>query len=69
MSIGDYVTLPIPKVDRGLSEPPNLICRIVAIDFNELACEADVLDTLFSRNTFDLVKDCICCYIRQKNEC
>jgi hypothetical protein len=45
-----------------LTEAPNLICRIVDIDFDkslyELACEAGVLNTLFARNSFDLVKDC-----------
>ena len=62
VSIGDYVALPIPDVDRGLSEARNLICRIVDIDYDkslyELACEAAVLDTMFARNSFDLVKDC-----------
>ncbi|CAF1048266.1 unnamed protein product, partial [Brachionus calyciflorus] len=62
VSIGDFVALPIPDVDRGLTEAPNLICRIVDIDYAkslyELACEAGVLNTLFARNSFDLVKDC-----------
>ncbi|RNA32086.1 KRAB-A domain-containing 2-like [Brachionus plicatilis] len=60
--IGDIVVLPIPEVDKGLTEAPNLVCRIVDIDFDkslyELACEAGVLNTLFARNSFDLVKDC-----------
>ncbi|RNA38810.1 KRAB-A domain-containing 2-like [Brachionus plicatilis] len=62
VSTGDYVALPIPDVDRGLCEARNLICRIVDIDYDkslyELACEAAVLDTMFARNSFDLVKDC-----------
>lgn len=62
VSIGDYVALPIPDVDKGLSEAPNLICRIVDIDYSkslyELACEAGVLNVLFARNGFDLVKEC-----------
>ena len=56
VQIGDYVTLPIPDVDRSVASAPNLICRIVDIDFttnlNELACEAGVLDILFARNCF-----------------
>ncbi|RNA33820.1 KRAB-A domain-containing 2-like [Brachionus plicatilis] len=62
VSIGDYVALPIPDVDKGLSEAPNLICRIVDIDYSEslyeLACEAGVLNVLFAGNCFDLVKEC-----------
>ncbi|RNA10648.1 KRAB-A domain-containing 2-like [Brachionus plicatilis] len=62
VSIGDYVALPIPDVDKGLREAPNLICRIVDIDYSksfyELACEAVVLNVLFARNGFDLVKEC-----------
>ncbi|RNA35075.1 KRAB-A domain-containing 2-like [Brachionus plicatilis] len=62
VSIGDYVALPIPDVDKGLSEAPNLICRIVDIDYSkslyELACEAGVLNVLFARYGFDLVKEC-----------
>ena len=55
--IGDYVTLPIPQVDRSISSAPNLICRIVDIDYRysmyELACEAGVLNILFARNCFE----------------
>ncbi len=57
--IGDYVTLPIPDVYRGLTDPPNLICRIVDIDYNrslhEHVCEAGVLNNMLARNCFDLV--------------
>ena len=57
VEIGDFVNLPIPEVDRSLSSAPNLICRIVDIDYNhnvhELACEAGVLNVLFARNCFD----------------
>jgi hypothetical protein len=62
VNIGDFVILPILDVDKGLTEAPNLIYRIVNIDNDkslyELACEAGVLNTLFARNSFDLVKDC-----------
>ena len=32
VAIGDFVTLSVPDVDRGLADPLNLICRIVDID-------------------------------------
>jgi hypothetical protein len=42
VAIGDFVTLPVPDVDRDLTDPPNLRCRLVDIDFttslHELAC-------------------------------
>jgi hypothetical protein len=60
VSIGDYVTLPIPDVDRGLCEAPNLICRVVDIDYAtnlyELCCEAGVLEQMYARNAFDRVE-------------
>ena len=58
--IGEYVTLPIPQVDRSVSSAPNLICRIVDIDYihnmHELACEAGVLNIMFARNCFERLK-------------
>ena len=61
VNIGDFVILPIPDVDKGLTESPNLICRVVDIDFThslyELACEAGVFNDMFARNSFDLVKE------------
>ena len=55
--IGDYVALPIPEVDRSAASAPNLICRIVDIDYSknlfELVSEAGVLDILFARNSFE----------------
>ncbi|CAF1013044.1 unnamed protein product [Brachionus calyciflorus] len=60
-NIGDYVLLPIPDVDKGLTEAPNLICRIIDIEYErslyELACEVGVFTEMFARNCFDLVKD------------
>jgi hypothetical protein len=61
VNIGDFVLLPIPDVDKGLTESQNLICRVVDIDYTpslyELACEAGVFSEMFARNSFDLVKD------------
>ena len=55
--VGDFVILPVPEVDRGPSDPPNLICRVVDIDYttmmHELACQAGVLKNMWARNSFD----------------
>ena len=60
--IGDFVALPIPDVDKGLTESPNLICRIIDIDYSyslyELACEAGLFADMFARNSFDKLRDC-----------
>ena len=43
VNIGNFVTLPIPEVDKGLTEASNIICRVIDIDYKfslyELACE------------------------------
>ena len=50
--------LPVTDVDRGLTDPPNLDCSILDIDFktnmHELACEAGVLGTMYAHYFFDL---------------
>jgi len=57
VEIGDFVILPVPDVDRGPSDPPNLACRIVDINYetrmHELACQAGVLKDMYTRNAFD----------------
>ena len=59
VEIGDYVALPIPDVNRDLTDPPNILCRVVDIDYTkslyELACEAGVLHSMYAINFFDLV--------------
>ena len=35
VEIGDYVTLPILDVDRSASLAPNIICRIVDVDYDK----------------------------------
>ncbi|RNA35239.1 KRAB-A domain-containing 2-like [Brachionus plicatilis] len=59
--IGDFVALPIPDVDKGLTVSPNLICRIIDIDYTyslyELACEAGVFADMFTMNSFDKLRD------------
>lgn len=62
VNIGNFVSLPIPDVDRGLTEASNIICRVIDIDYDfslyELACEVGVFSDLFSRNAFDLLQNC-----------
>ncbi|CAF0762947.1 unnamed protein product [Brachionus calyciflorus] len=62
VNIGDFVLVPIPEEDQGLTEAPHLVCRVVDVDYinnlYELVCEAGVLVDLFSRNIFDLVPNC-----------
>ncbi|RNA03959.1 hypothetical protein BpHYR1_038582 [Brachionus plicatilis] len=62
INIDDFVALPIPDVDKGPTEAPNLICRIIDVDYKfslyELACQVGVFSELFSRNAFDLVQNC-----------
>jgi hypothetical protein len=59
VKIGDYVALAVSSVDQGLSDAPNVICRIVDIDheyaMHELACEAGVFSTKYARNAFTLL--------------
>ena len=61
--VGDYVALKLADEDRGLTDAPNLICRIV--DFNpdlanyELCCEVGCLEGLWHRNAFDLLKNAV----------
>ena len=53
--VNDIVCLPIPEVDRGPTEPSNILCKVLSInDHNlyELASEAGVLNIKFARNAF-----------------
>ena len=52
VNIRDFVILPILDVDRGLTDPPNLVCRIVNIDLNTNLC----YEYSFCSNCFDLVE-------------
>jgi hypothetical protein len=56
-NIGDNVTVAIPLVDRGRSDPRNIIGVIVDRDINDMyriAVHAGVLKGKYSRNQFDL---------------
>ena len=56
-AVGDNVAEPIPIVDKGRSDPRNILG--VVVDRNEhdmykIAVKAGILSTRFSRNQFDL---------------
>ncbi len=57
--IGDWISLPTEAVDRGPTDPKNIICRIV--DYNEvrglyeIACGAGVIERLVVRNNFEKI--------------
>ncbi len=54
-----WISLPTEAVDRGPTEPKNIICRIV--DYNEvrglyeIACVAGVIERLVNRNNFEKI--------------
>ena len=56
VAVGDKVIFFTDEVDRGITDPPNLLCKINAIkhDNYELASEAGVLDRLVPRNAFHI---------------
>ena len=54
---GDNVTVPVPLVDRGRSDPRNLLGIILDRDENDLyriAVRAGILKGKYARNQFDL---------------
>jgi hypothetical protein len=57
VAIGDFVTLHVNRVDLGLTDAPNLTCRIIDINWDtclyELASGAGVLEVKYPRNAFD----------------
>ena len=55
--VGDNVTVPVPLVDRGRSDPRNILGVIQNRDENDLytiAVKGGILKGKFSRNQFDL---------------
>jgi transposase InsO family protein len=54
VKIGDNVVFFTDEVDRGITDPPNLLCKIHALkhDNFELASEAGIIDRLVPRNAF-----------------
>ena len=56
-NVGDNVTVAIPNVDRGRTDPTNLIGIIIKKDSNEMyqiAVKSGVLEGKFARNQFDI---------------
>jgi len=57
VKVGDNVTIPIPAVDRGRTDPRNLIGVVTDISDNEMysiAVKAGQLNAKYSRNQFDV---------------
>ena len=70
-SIGDNVTIPIPAVDRGRTDPRNLIGVITDKDdkgFYQIAVKNGVLDEKFSRNQFDVCAYSMYCVTDMNSE-
>ena len=58
VKIGDIVELHTSELDRGISDPPALLCKIHKIHSDEanyeLVCEAGVIDRWLPQNCFQL---------------
>ena len=62
VKVGDNVTVPIPSVDHGRTDPRNIIGIIIAVSENNMytvAVKGGVLNGRYSRNQFD-VRDSFC---------
>ena len=56
VKVGDNVTVPIPSVDHGRTDPRNIIGIIIAVSENNMytvAVKGGVLNGRYSRNQFD----------------
>ena len=57
VKVGDNVTIPIPSVDRGRTDPRNLIGIVTDISDNDMytiAVKSGILNSNYSRNQFDV---------------
>ncbi|KAK9679289.1 hypothetical protein QE152_g40145 [Popillia japonica] len=58
--IGDTVRIQVPDVDRGRTDPRNVLAIVVGIqnsDFNKLANKNGTLKELFTGNQFEIFKE------------
>jgi hypothetical protein len=56
-NVGDAVCFFSSEFDRGIADPPNILCRIIYIDEHvnyQLACGAGILDRYMARNAFQI---------------
>ena len=60
VTIGDKVAFFVSEFDRGISDPPVLLCKIYSVenDNYRLASEAGLLDRVVPRNSFQLISQC-----------
>ena len=61
-NIGDTVVFFSSEFDRGISDPPNILCKVIDIDAHmnyELACSVGILDKYMARNAFQIVKETV----------
>jgi hypothetical protein len=48
--------------DRGIADPPNILCKVIDIDsyFNhQLVCSVGILEKCVARNAFQIVSDTV----------
>ncbi len=60
--IGDNVVYLSSEFDRGIADPPNILCKVIDIDSHQnyqLACGAGILNRYMPRNAFQIVGETI----------
>ena len=60
--IGDSVVFFSSEFDRGLADPPNILCKVIDIDSHknyQLACAVGILDKYMARNAFQIIQETI----------
>ncbi len=61
-AIGDSVVFFVSEFDRGLADPPNILCKVIDIDKHhnyQLACGAGILNRYLPRNAFQTIPSTI----------
>ena len=61
-SIGDAVVFFTSDFDRGIADPPNILCKVIDIDSHfiyQLACTVGILDKYVARNAFQILSDTV----------
>jgi hypothetical protein len=61
-SIGDIVVVFTIDFDRGIANPPNILCKVIDIDSHfiyQLACSVVILEKYVARIAFQIVSDTV----------
>ena len=61
-SVGDIVVFFSSDFDRGIADPPNILCKVIDIDAHmnyQLASSVEILDKYMARNSFQIIQDCV----------